>query len=281
VTDRFVQTNNIRLHYVDHPGGDPTIILMPGISANAHAFDGLVQAGLSPRFRLLAVDLRGRGLSDKPARGYSMAEHAADILGLLDALGIKKAVLGGHSFGALLTYYISARDPERVSQLILIDAAASLHPKVRDLIKPALDRLKKVFPSWDAYLAAMKQAPQYDGWWDPAVESYYRADVKINSDGTVQAQSRAENIAEALDEVPGEPWHRHLAKIEQPAILLNALGPCGPAGSPPVLPYEQAQETVRALKNCRYVEIPGNHYTMLYATGARRMVEAITEFVGR
>lgn len=277
--DRFVLTNNIRLHYVDHPGGEPAVILMPGISANAHCFDGLVQAELSPRFRLLAVDLRGRGLSDKPKTGYSMADHAADILGLLDALGVEQAVLGGHSFGALLTYYIAAHYPARVSKLVLIDAAASMHPRVRELLKPALVRLEQVFPSWDAYIEAMKKGPQYDGWWDPAIESYYRADVKTNPDGTVQAQSRAENIAEALDKVLDEPWQQHIAKIKQPAVLLNGLGGFGPAGTPAILPYEQAQETVRALKSCRYVEIPGNHMTMLYGKGARRMVEAITEFV--
>jgi len=78
-----------------------------------------------------------------------------------------------------------------------------------------------------------------------------------------------------------EPWHQHLAKIKQPAILLNALGGYGPPGTPPVLPYEQAQETVRALKNCRYFEVPGNHMTMLYGEGAKRMVEAITDFIRR
>jgi pimeloyl-ACP methyl ester carboxylesterase len=279
--DQFVRTNHIQLHYVDHPGGEPPIILMPGITANAHSFDGIVQAGLSPRFHVLAVDLRGRGLSDKPPAGYSMADHAADILGFLDSLEFKKVVLGGHSFGALLTYYISAHYPERVDKLVLMDAAASLHPRVRELIKPSLDRLGRILPSWEAYLQAMKQAPQFNGWWDPAIESYYRADVKINADGTVQARSRPENIAEALDKVLEEPWHQHLAKIKQPAILLNALGGYGPPGTPPVLPYEQAQETVRALKDCRYVEIPGNHLTMLYGEGAKRMVEAITDFIRR
>ena len=84
--DQFVQINDIQLHYLDHPGGDPPLVLMPGLAANAHSFDGLIKAGLSPTLRVLALDLRGRGLSDKPDSGYSMADHAADVLGLLDAL---------------------------------------------------------------------------------------------------------------------------------------------------------------------------------------------------
>jgi hypothetical protein len=129
------------------------------------------------------------------------------------------------------------------------------------------------------YLQGMKQAPYFVGWWDPAIESYFRADVQFNADGTVQALSSPAAIAAALDGGLAEPWLRHLAKIKQPAILLNALGPYGPPGTPPLLPYEQAQETVRALANCRYVEIPGNHMTMLYADGAKRMAGAITEFL--
>src|SRR5262245_59777895 len=85
--DRFVETNRIRQHFLAHPGDCPAIVLLPGLTANAHAFDGLIQQGLSPRFRVLALDLRGRGESDKPAAGYTMADHAADVIGLLDALG--------------------------------------------------------------------------------------------------------------------------------------------------------------------------------------------------
>src|SRR5512138_8093 len=84
--DRFIRTNGLQLHYLEHLGDGLPIVLLPGLTANAHAFDGLIQAGLSPRFHALALDLRGRGLSDAPEDGYTMADHAADVIGLLDAL---------------------------------------------------------------------------------------------------------------------------------------------------------------------------------------------------
>ncbi|HEX8185076.1 MAG TPA: alpha/beta hydrolase, partial [Blastocatellia bacterium] len=84
--DHFADVNDIQLHYIDYAGSEPVLVLLPGLTANAHAFDGLIQAGLNARFRVLAVDLRGRGLSDKPAVGYSMAQHAADVIALLDHL---------------------------------------------------------------------------------------------------------------------------------------------------------------------------------------------------
>src|SRR5215216_65999 len=121
--DRFAQVNNIQLHYLDYAGGEPVLVLLPGLTANAHAFDGLIQAGLNNSFRVLALDLRGRGLSDKPAAGYSMQDHAADVISLLDSLGIERVVMCGHSFGGLLTLYLASNYPERISKLVIIDSS--------------------------------------------------------------------------------------------------------------------------------------------------------------
>lgn len=279
MTSHFAQVNQIQLHYLDHAGHAPTLVLMPGLTANAHAFDGLIQAGLSPSLRVLALDLRGRGLSDKPTTGYSLAEHAADVIGLLDALGLAQVVLGGHSFGGLLTFYLAAHHPERVTKLVIMDAAPTFHPNVRELIKPGIDRLGQVFPSWEAYLQTMQHMPFWSGWWDPLIENFYQADVQIAKDGTVRARSRPEAMLEALDQALSEPWEQHIAKIQQPALLLNATGAYGPPGTPPVLPPAQAQAAAKTLAAGRYLEIPGNHWTMLFGLNARRTVEAILSFV--
>jgi len=254
---------------------------MPGLTANAHSFDGLINAGLSPVLRVLALDLRGCGLSDKPESRYSMADHAADVLGLLDALKLQQIVLGGHSFGGLLALYMPARYPERVSKLVVIDAAGKMHPELREMIQPSVDRLGRVVPSWDAYLKSMKKMPFFQGWWDPTIESFYRADVEIRNDGTVKPRSRPEAITEAVDKAVNEDWAQHLCAIKQPMLLLNAPGSFGPPGTAPILPREQALETVNAVALGRYIEVPGNHMTMLYGEGAKRMVAEIIAFVNQ
>jgi pimeloyl-ACP methyl ester carboxylesterase len=277
--EHFARSNGIEIHYLEHPGEGPTLVLLPGLTANAHTFDGLVRAGLGRCARVLALDLRGRGASDQPSVGYGMAEHAADVVGLLDALDLDRVVLGGHSFGGLLSLYIAAHHPERATKLVIIDAAASLHPSARELLQPALDRLGRVFPSWEAYLQAMQAMPYFIGWWDPLIESSYRAEIQSNADGSVQARSRPETIAAALEGVLIEPWTEHVTRIHQPTLLLNALGPYGPPGSPPLVPRAQAEATVRALAQGRYVEIPGNHVTMLYGEGAAAIVDAVSLFL--
>jgi len=274
--DKFTQTNGISLHYLDHPGEGPTIICLHGLTANAHFFDGLAASSLPNQ--LLAVDLRGRGQSDKPENGYSMADHAADIVGLLDNLGLDQVILAGHSFGGLLTCYLAANFSERVSQCIVMDSGF-LHPSVKEIIKPSLDRLGQQIPSWEAYRDAVKGAAYWQGYWDTAVENYYRADVQTNDDGSVQARSRPAAITEAIDKALAEPWASIFSRVDQPAIMLHALGPFGAPGSMPVLPAEQAEETVNALPNCRYKTVPGNHMTMLFGDNAETLAQEIMTFL--
>ncbi len=274
----FIDVNGIRLHYLDHGGEGPILVMTHGLTANAHSFDGMARA-LGGDVRLIAVDLRGRGLSDKPDTGYSMEDHAADVLGLLDDLEIDRAFLGGHSFGGLLTYHIAAHHPERVRRCIVMDAPIDIGEATLEQIKPALDRLGRVFPSWDAYLAAVKEQPYYHGWWDHQIESYYRADIQENEDGTVQSKSSPDHIRQAVEETIGVAWNEYLGRIEVPLLLIRATLPYGPPGYPPLLTADQARTVLAALLDGRLVEIDGNHMTFLFGEEIREASRAITEFL--
>lgn len=276
--EKFVETNGLRLRAIDRPGGEPVIVCLPGLTANANAFDGYVAAGLAPRFRVVALDMRGRGLSDKPATGYGIPEHAADVLGALDALALERVVLCGHSFGALLTMYLAAHEPERISHAVLVDAAAHVHPNAAEMIKPALARLDQTWPSWEAYISDMKRLPYYyDGWWDPLIENWYRSDIRIDAvTGSVSIQIYGPGILEALTRALDVDWMGLVESIRQPVLLINAPAGLGPPGSLPLLSRQQALETVEALPNARYVAVSGHHYTMMFGPGAQQAVEAIT-----
>ncbi len=276
-----IRTNGVKISYLDHPGEKQPLVLMHGLTANAHAFDELVAAGLSPGRRVISVDLRGRGLSSKPAHGYQMADHVRDIMGLLDHLGLDQVAMGGHSFGALVTIYLAANYPDRVSHLVLIDAAARLHPKVRELIAPSVQRLGKKWPSFQVYLEQIKTAPYIRDRWLPQMENYYRADVADLPDGGVTTRAKPAHIKQAVDGALGLglEWLAHLKKATQPALLINATGSFGPEGTPAVLPKELAMETVNLLADARYVEVPGNHLTMLFGEGAKATAKAIEDFL--
>lgn len=277
--DRFVETDGFTTHYLEFAGGEPTLILLPGLTANASSFGGLIGAGLSPAFRVLALDLRGRGLSDRRDGRYTMEDHAGDVIEFMDALALERAMLVGHSFGGLLALYLGAHFPDRFHRLITIDTPPGVDPVVAAQIRPSLERLDRPAPSWDAYLAAVKAQPSLAGWWDSSIEEYFRADVRENPDGTVQARSLAADIQEAADGVLEIDWTDVISRVRQPTLAVRAREPYGPVGSPPILTQDKANVVMSLLANGTAVDLPGNHITVLFGEHASLLRDAIADFV--
>lgn len=272
----FLSTGSIRLHYLRYPGAGAVLLLLHGLTANAYAFEGLIEAGLSTGYSVVAPDLRGRGLSDHPAFRYSMEEHAEDILALIESLGVERVHICGHSFGGFLGAYLAAKHPEKVDKLILLDAGVQMNSQIGEMLMPRLMMLEKVFPSWDNYLTYVKAAPFLAGYWDSAMEAYYRADVKEVDEGLTPRPALA-NIIEASKGLGAQPWREILPQVHQPTLMLHAheaytLGE-------PLLWEHDARETVALMPAARYVAVPGNHQTMLYGAGAQEIVRQVQAFL--
>lgn len=277
---RYIRTNGITLHVLDYGGDGPDLILAHGLSANAHFFDGLIGAGdLTGHARVIVPDLRGRGLSDKPDSGYTMEEHTADMLGLIDALDLRDVIMGGQSFGGLVTYYLAAHHPGVASACIALDAPIDVDSSVVEQVKPSLARLETTLPSFDAYLAAVRRQPYFDGWWDPTVEAYYRADVEDVGDGAVRPRSNAGHIQQAVEGTLIPDWTDLVQRIQEPTLIVRATGAFGPPGSPPILGPSQARRLIDNLPDGRLVEIEGNHLTAFFGDGAGKVSDAIIEFL--
>ena len=275
-TDHFISTNGIKLHYIDHGGEKPILLLMHGLTANAHAFDGLMAAGLGNDFRVICPDFRGNGLSDKPAFSYSAEDHVQDILGLIGHLGEKSVFLGGHSFGGYMAFYIAANYPEVVTKLVILDAAKAMNPMAPQMLSKALSRLDVTYTNFDDYIAHVKKAPYLD-FWDPAMLSYYRADVQDLHDGGVKPHANLMTITEKSMALAAVPWSDLIAQIPAPTILINALD--NYTMDEPLLPDMIARETVEMMQNAKYAGVDGNHQTMLYGKGAQETVKDIKRFL--
>ena len=273
-----VDLGEIQIHYLDSGADGPPLVMLHGLTANAHFFDGLAEA-LAPEIRLIAPDLRGRGLSDKPDSGYRLEDHALDLLGLLDHLGIEVADIGGHSYGGLLTYHIARHHPDRVRRCVVLDTPVEVDEGILAQIKPSLDRLGNPVPSWDDYIAGVKSQPFFDDWWDPRIEDYYRADVMANPDGTVQSRSHPEHIREAAEGTIGPPWKQYLEEIDKPVLVVRATQGFGPPGAPPILGGDDAREAVELLGGAKLAEIDGHHYSFLFGEAVKRTATEIKSFL--
>ncbi len=118
--EQFISANNLNFHLIDWGGRGEWLILLHGLASQAHIWD-LVAPLLTDSFRVIAIDQRGHGLSDKPDRGYDWATITSDLDAILNALKIDRAVLAGHSWGGNVAVQYAADHPDRVSGLILID----------------------------------------------------------------------------------------------------------------------------------------------------------------
>ncbi len=116
----YVATNGIRLHYVA-AGEGPLALLLHGFPEFWYSWRDQLMA-LAPRRRVVALDLRGYNLSDKPARGYDLATLAADIRGVIEALGARQADIVGHDWGGVLAWVMGIREPDYVRRLVVLNA---------------------------------------------------------------------------------------------------------------------------------------------------------------
>jgi len=116
---KFVQAKGIRIHYVEQGEGFPVVLLhgFPELWYSwRHQIPALAAAGL----RAIAPDLRGYGETDKPAEleAYDMEHLVGDLVGLLDALEIEKAVIVGHDWGGMVVWSAALMAPERVERVV-------------------------------------------------------------------------------------------------------------------------------------------------------------------
>jgi 3-oxoadipate enol-lactonase len=158
--DRVIETAGIRLAYrVSGSPGAPPLVLLHGLGDGAASWEGVAPA-FARRWRVYAPDLRGHGRSDRTGN-YSVELMEADLLGFLDALGLDRVDLIGHSMGGLVGYLLAGDHPERVARLILEDVAA-LRPRERG----APDRPEGELPfDWEMVLAIRGQIDNPDPAW--------------------------------------------------------------------------------------------------------------------
>lgn len=130
MSERFVETNGIRLHVVTcGPEDGPLVVLLHGFPEFWYGWKSQIPYLAAQGFRVWVPDQRGYALSDKPERieAYAMNLLAADIAGLIDAAGGGPAYLAGHDFGAMAAWYTSALYPEKVRRTAILNVP---HPEV-------------------------------------------------------------------------------------------------------------------------------------------------------
>lgn len=129
VSEQRVRVGEVELNVAVAGSGSP-VLLLHGFPDSWHLWHRQVPALVAAGHRVVAPDLRGYGLSDRPTDvdAYALTELLGDVVGLLDQLGIERAAVVGHDWGALLAWALATTEPTRVTRLVALSVG---HPAAR------------------------------------------------------------------------------------------------------------------------------------------------------
>src|SRR5262249_16101864 len=236
---------------------------------------------------LLAPDLRGRAGSASLPGPFGMANHARDLLAVLDYIGVRRATVVGHSMGAYAAAAFAVNHDDRVAGLVLVDGGVSFAtlPEGADidavltaLLGPTMKRLSMTFADVDAWLAYWKAHPSLQNWND-AIEKYVLADLagvapQLRSSCNVEA-IRADG-ADTLGS--GGQFFRRLIRptpwLSAPRGLLNQV--------PGLYPDAVAAQICTDVPTLRDMPVDDvRHYTITMSEhGARVLADVIRTQMG-
>lgn len=241
VRDRWARLRGLRFHYLDRgAAGAPPLLMLHGGAQTAHSFDE-VAPPLAARHHVVCFEQRGHGDTSWAAQ-YRREDFVGDIEAMLDHLGWERAAIVGMSLGGLNAMTFTARRPERVTALVVVDVVPSVAPEGRESITRQL--VVREFPSLEDAVAqahafnpqrtvenlrerlghAMRECP--DGRWR------YKFDPNV-ADGTRD-----------LERVWAE-----LPRIACPTLLLRG-------GASPMVSDDAAARFLRAVRGSRVAVIP-------------------------
>ncbi|MCS6808593.1 MAG: alpha/beta hydrolase [Bacteroidota bacterium] len=307
-----VFANGINIHYgrwysrCNDEVGSPTAVCVHGLTANHRCWGTYAKFLVQHGVNVIGYDLRGRGLSSKPQKGYGVFGHLSDLAAFLRETGVEKPIIIGHSLGAMIGMAFAAEHPHNLSHLIMIDAGApptlAQLMKIMVVLRPSLARLNSTFRSPERYIEIIKSAPFIGSSWNEVIEDHCRYELEeVNGrwkcniplyvlDQEFQSFGGAIDplvaIANALMDPIGlimkawPPRYFPYDKIQVPTLVLRAPGKNREAGDE-FLTEDGMMMMKREIKDATVMTVPNtNHYTIVFAEHPERD-KAILDFLTR
>lgn len=228
--DRLPGGGSLRLHYRDWPRrrgrrAAPALVLLHGLASNARIWD-LAAPTLARRFRVIAVDQRGHGLSDRPAAGYGFREVTDDLKALIESLELERPVVVGHSWGGNVALQLAADHPALVRGIALVDGGFLEISAIDGMTWEQTERLMAPPPldgvRLDAFLASARSWPELGDLWNDEIKEIVLANFEITPERTIRPRLNRENhmkILRALwEQKPSELWER----VSCPVLMIPA-----------------------------------------------------------
>ena len=242
----IIKLNRIELFYLDTRTRGESIVCLHGRYGRGETWVDFMQQ-YGEKYRIIAPDQRGHGLSSKPVSYYTGEEMAADIVALLEALELDPVILVGHSMGGHIAGTLAATHPERVRALALLDKSAAGPEKQNPLAPEELKATDPVTKDWPMPFTSLKEAQDFiknEMGSGPSYQ-YFINSLTEDIDGfrmLFSSQAMAANIANYAQ------WFDLLPKIKCPVMLARA-------GSHEAVKDEDWNRMQALLSDCMAVEM--------------------------
>ncbi len=269
-----VRSGDVAIHVVDHGGDGAPLVTVHGTGLVARVWDVMVPH-LAPQFRVLAVDRRGHGQSDKPATGYQLDELVPDYEAVVRALGLGRPAALGHSSGASSLGVAAGRRRELFSRVAMVDPI--IFPRIDRTQGPTLakqlnlvERTAKRRGEWPTAAAMfddLRTKPVFARWRPEALSAYVRHGARERDDGTVALQCSPALEASMYQHDGAIDLFDEMARITVPVLVVRGA-------ETDRLPRANAERAVSMMRDARLIEMPGvTHFApMEDPAGVARLV---------
>ncbi len=239
-----VTANGIQIHYQRTGGDNPPLLLAHGVSSNGLSWTRLA-AALQAQYDVIAYDLRGHGLSSAPPSGYSFADNAADMAGLIAALGLERPHVIGHSLGAATAAYFAAAHGRDLASLVLEDPPWGTAWGAWEASTEGMSQwfLSLGSQTREALIADGRQS--HPSW--PEDETALWAEAKLQV---------SPNVVQTFAQ-PAPAWQDTLRQISCPVLLITGDVELGAMNT-----VEDIEAHAAAWQDGRSVHIPGAGHTV-------------------
>lgn len=225
--DRYVPGDGVSLHARDWGGDGSAVVLLHGLASNSRIWDGVAPGLVAAGLRTVALDLRGHGESEQPDHGYDFATVGRDLEAAVEALGLARPLLVGHSWGGnVVLQYAADRDARAVAGLALVDGGfievAAWPGMTREKALEQLAPPRFAVPVEDWLNQAGRWMPpgvRSDGGW---VGDFLRAGVEVDANGIARARFHFDNHMQVVAALYEQRPSALYARVGCPVLLLPA-----------------------------------------------------------
>lgn len=268
-----VLSNGVEVLYREWPGQGPAILFLHPSTGYGLMWEWTV-AALEGRFHAYAPDQRGHGGTSRPDGSYSAETYADDLVAFMDAVGIERAIIVGHSLGGRVAQVFAARYADRVSAVVLV---ASPHLSnffgTRDSAQAVLRNAAatldhpETFASKDDALAFMRAHWPWSPEGEEALEHRIAHNFEHHDDGSLSPRYDNVRVAQGLAHL-SDDLRPYAAQVTCPVMIVRA-----DRGN---LPADKAAEIARFWRDARVVDVEGRY--ALQMESPAELARAITAF---